>query len=100
MSNTMNFEQFKERFEPIKNHLNPLADLEGLMFHLGEKELAYVRQQESGTIWTVHLIDGVRVIASVFSSVDREGYLVARNAIAAGSYYEVIDDDDMEERDE
>lgn len=66
-NNTMNWEEFEEKFKPIFNHIeakhNPSPDLEsccavnGRMFEVNCDQEEFVRQQDPNKVWTVIVTD-------------------------------------------
>jgi hypothetical protein len=86
MTNTpikMSEQEFDRQFPLLTNHLNPLAtwvigDGPGCLFETYGEELAFVRQQDPRTVWT--LVDGDegdQYVVSGFHFVNRIGYLVS-----------------------
>jgi len=61
----MTYEEFIKDHNPIRNHLNPDAPLEGHMFETYGPEVAFVMNHK-GTVWTVfddeHIEKGVYYI--------------------------------------
>ena len=49
----INFEQFIEKYKPLKNHLDDNASYDGLMFETYGEELEFVRKQDNNKIWTI-----------------------------------------------
>jgi hypothetical protein len=76
-------EEFDARYPLLTNHLNPHAswafgDGPGCLFETYGEELAFVRQQDPRTVWT--LVDGDegdQYLASGLHFVNRIGYLVS-----------------------
>ena len=77
-------DEFDRRFPLLSNHLNTSAswafgDDGGCLFETYGEELAFVKQQDSGCIWT--LVDGDLYVISGFHFVNRIGYLISREAL-------------------
>ncbi len=84
--------RFRERFAPLKNHLNPHAPFDGCMFETFGAELEYIRTQDPALVWTVIDCDGSMTIESGCHFVNRLGYLVASRPRPDTSTYAVEDD--------
>lgn len=76
-------DEFDDRFKLVPNHLNPNAswsygDGPGCLFETYGEELAFVRQQDPLTVWTlVDGDDGDMYVVSGFHFVNRIGYLIS-----------------------
>ncbi len=86
MTNTLielSEEEFDARYRLMTNHLNPDAswaygDAPGCLFETYGEELAFVRQQDPRTVWTlVDGDDGDQYLVSGFHVVNRIGYLIS-----------------------
>jgi hypothetical protein len=87
---------FDEQYPLLPNHLNPNAgwaygDLGGgCLFETYGEELAFIRQQDPRTIWTlIDGDDGDLCVTSGFHFVNRIGYLVSSIPVPAGTFIEV-----------
>ncbi len=87
---------FERQYKLLPNHLNPNASWEygdsgaGCLFETFGEEIAFVRQQEPRTIWT--LIgggDGDLYVVSGCHFANRLGYLVSKAPVPAGVVIEV-----------
>jgi hypothetical protein len=75
---TITDDELDEQFEFIKNHLDPNASLDGVMFETFGKELEYVLKQPINHVWTYQDDDnGDPCIVNGFHMVNRIGYLVS-----------------------
>ncbi len=88
-------EQFDEQFPLLTNHLNRHASWAygeggGCLFETYGEELAFVRQQDPRTIWTLVDADGDdQAVISGFHFVNRVGYLVSQVPVPEGVSIEV-----------
>ena len=80
-------DEFDDRYPLVHNHLNPNAswafgDGPGCLFETNGEELAFVRQQDPQTIWTlVDGDDGDMYVISGLHFVNRIGYLISTVAV-------------------
>lgn len=88
-------DEFDEQYALLPNHLNPNAswavgDAGGCLFETYGEELAFVRQQDPATIWTIiDGEDGDLYVISGFHFVNRIGYLVSKTPVPDGTFIEV-----------
>jgi hypothetical protein len=89
-------DEFDERFPLMPNHLNPNASWScgdsgaGCLFETFGSELAFVRQQDPRTIWTlIDGEDGDLYLVSGYHFVNRIGYLVGSTIVPDGVFIEV-----------
>lgn len=69
--------QFWSEYNPIKNHIDDNASLDGLMFETYGDELDFVKSQPDNLIWT-YCDDGeTAFLSSGYHLVNRLGYLIA-----------------------
>ncbi len=92
----MTEDEFDERYPLVPNHLNPNATWSlsdsggGCLFETFGKELAFVRQQEPRTIWTlIDGEDGDLYVVSGYHFVNRVGYLISKVPFPEGVLIEV-----------
>lgn len=96
----LDFETWRERFEPIKNHFNPDRGYDGCLFETygAEKDFIWsVVQDSPGSIWTLH--DNGQ-IASGWHFVDRAGYFFCARPFGADEDFIVGEPEDDESDDE
>jgi len=83
-------DEFDARYPLMANHLNPDAswtyfDGPGCLFETYGQELAFVRQQDARTVWTLtDGDDGNQHLVSGFHFVNRIGYLVSKVPVPDG----------------
>ena len=82
-------DQFAEQYPLRTNHLNPHAAWEdehgGCLFETYGEELAFVRQQDPLTVWTlIDGDDGDLYLLSGFHCVNRIGYLLSEQPVPEG----------------
>jgi hypothetical protein len=82
-------DQFAEQYPLRTNHLNPHAAWEdehgGCLFETYGEELAFVRQQDPRTVWTlIDGDDGDLYLLSGFHCVNRIGYLLSETPLPEG----------------
>ena len=88
-------DEFDRQYPLLKNHLNPNASWvygegPGCLFETYGDELAFVRQQDPSTVWTlVDGDDGDQYLLSGFHFVNRIGYLVSTIAVSESVDIEV-----------
>ena len=76
-------DEFDDRYTLVPNHINPNAswaygDGPGCLFETYGEELAFVRQQDPSTVWTiVDGDDGDMYVISGLHFVNRIGYLIS-----------------------
>ena len=84
---TITEEEFDATYDFVPNHLNPHAswgcgDGPGCLFETYGEELAFVRSQNSATVWTLlDSDDGNLYLASGYHFVNRIGYLIATTPV-------------------
>jgi hypothetical protein len=74
-----NFEDFIEKYKPIKNKIDKNASYDGLMFETYKEELDFVVAQNPKKIWTI--INGeseTTWLIAGFHFVDRMGYIISK----------------------
>jgi hypothetical protein len=86
---------FAAQYPLRANHLNPTAGLAygegaGCLFETYGEELAFVRQQDPRTVWTlIDGDDGDQYVLSGFHLVNRIGYLVSTGPVPEGATVQV-----------
>jgi hypothetical protein len=85
----MSEDEFDQQYPLMANYLNPHAgwavDDTGCLFETYGEELAFVRQQDPATVWTlVDGDDGDQFLVSGFHFVNRIGYLVSTIPVPEG----------------
>jgi hypothetical protein len=104
---TINLEITEDEFDatyPLRsNHLNPnaswlIGDGPGCLFETYGEELAFVRQQDPRTVWT--LLDGEddnQLLLSGYHFVNRIGYLISTTLVPDNQAIQVCIPMDSEE---
>lgn len=69
-------DRWEKTYRPIKNHINPNASWNGLMFETYGEDLDFVIAQSDENTWTWVDGDDGTYIVSGFSLVNRIGYFV------------------------
>jgi len=74
----MTYEEWIEKYEPLTNHLveGGNAPYDNTMFETYGDELDYVRENNSGRIWTLVETEGNTFIVPGFHLVNRLGYFI------------------------
>ena len=73
----LDYEDFLEKYTPIKNHLCQNASFEGCMFETFGEELSFIRTHAlRKCIWTVIDCDGWYGVTAGYHSINRIGYLI------------------------
>ncbi len=83
---TMTEDEFNEKYNPVKNHLNSDAAFDGFMFETYGPEVDHIRKLNSNTdterkIWTIIEVEGNMYYLSGFHFVNRFGYLVTEELV-------------------
>jgi hypothetical protein len=95
----MNYDEFFNTYNPIKNHLDTNASLNGCMFETFGEELDYVKAQPNKLIWTYCDDGDTAYLVSGFHLVNRLGYLVGSKPFT-GKEYTTVHLHTWEENDE
>jgi hypothetical protein len=70
----MTYEQFVEKYKPVKNHLETNAAFDGFMFETFGFEVEHVKATPAKHIWTLVDAEGQDVICAGWHLVNRIGY--------------------------
>lgn len=77
---TINFEQFEDIFQPIKNHIDENASYDGFMFETYGEEIDYVKSIDNNKIWTIISTENEESwFIPGFHIVDRLGFIICSN---------------------
>lgn len=90
----LSYEDWKQQYKPIPNHLNPNASYDGLLFETYGDESAFITAQPQNAVWTLLDCDGKLVLGNGCHVVNRMGYVVTEVPVPEGVDIEVVDDDD------
>lgn len=72
----MDYETFKQEFQPIKNHLNDDAPWDGCLYETSGDEINHVKSVPLNRVWTL-VDDGESVvILNGFHFINRIGYII------------------------
>lgn len=85
----LSWEQFVDRFKPIKNPYTDSDAHDGTMFETFGKELEFVKKQPNEKVWTFLAEDDVTWISEGYHFVNRIGYFVTEVPAAPGAVYEI-----------
>ena len=91
------WEQFIERFKPIKNHLDSNASCDGLMFETFDEEYAFVvakHAENPNLVWTYLDCDGGTAIVSGWHYVNRIGYFITELPATQGEEFQIFEPDE------
>ena len=72
-------DDFYEKFNPIKNHIDDNASFDGCMFETYGEELEFVqktKETKPKTIWTILDCNGKLYVGAGYHYVNRFGYLI------------------------
>lgn len=95
----MTFEEWADKYRPMKNHINGNASMDGCMFETYSPELDYVRSRRESLVWTwVEDDDGHDMIVPGYHLVNRIGYLIATRPNEEAADFEGVYLDDEEDR--
>jgi hypothetical protein len=79
---------FWNKYQPIKNHLEPDAAWDGFLFETYGPELEYVLSRvPDGVVWTLLDCDGELIVGSGYHFVNRVGYFVTTKAAPEDAYF-------------
>lgn len=90
----LSYEDWKQQYKPIPNHLNPNASYDGLLFETYGDESAFITAQPHNAVWTLLDCEGKLVLGNGCHVVNRLGYVVTEVPVPEGVDIEVVDDDD------
>jgi len=91
----LTFEEFEEKYKPIKNPLNPGQGWDDFAFETYGEDLELVKSVPNEHIWTVMDCDGQFVVGNGFHFVNRFSYFITEVAHDENDCIEVIDEDDL-----
>jgi hypothetical protein len=75
----MTFEEWEEKYQPIKNPIDSNASFDGMMFETYGEEFEAVKAADPAFVWT-WLDDGeFSTITNGLEMVNRMGYFIASN---------------------
>jgi hypothetical protein len=87
---TLTFGQFRRRFRPVANHLDPHATFDGCMFETYGPDWHHVKALPPEYVWTVMSDDeGGIYISNGRHFVNRLGYLVSDVPVPSALAFEV-----------
>ena len=92
----MSYEEWFEKFKPVKNHLDDNASYDGCMYETFGAEVAHVRERELSKIWTLIDLDGREYVSEGYHHVNRMGYFITEVAYDLDHFYNVPVLDDAE----
>jgi hypothetical protein len=86
--------EFDRRFPLLANHIDcnatwAFGEGPGCLFGISHEELAFVRAQPAGQVWTLVDCDEGMSVISGFHFVNRIGYLVSTHPVRADTVIEV-----------
>jgi hypothetical protein len=88
----MSYEDFVEKFKPVKNTLCAHANADGFAFAVTGSEYAAVLaafERNPGTVWTCTHGDGTMWITEGIHRFNREFYLITKKPAQDGRFYEI-----------
>ena len=77
MEKTLTFDDWIEKYNPIKNHLVDHGSFDGCAFETYDEELEFVQSQNPYNIWTLVCAEDSYYIVPGFRWVNRENYLIS-----------------------
>jgi hypothetical protein len=77
MEKTLTFDDWIEKYNPIKNHLVDNGSFGGYIFETYDEELEFVQSQNPHNIWTMVNVGDESYIVPGFRWIDRENYLIS-----------------------
>lgn len=88
----ISFDEWVERFKPVKNAIKPTEVYDGFMFETYGAEHDVVAKAEQNNIWTLLDSDDGQQIDSGYARVNRMGYFITEVPAPPGVFMSVIDD--------
>ncbi len=85
----MSYDEFEEKYVPIKNHLNVNAPFNGCMFETFGEELIHVLAESRTKVWTV-FDDPATLLISGYHITNSLGYIITEQPLEQ-DYMEVYD---------
>jgi hypothetical protein len=77
MENTLTFDDWVAKYNPIKNHIVDHGSFDGLVFETYGDEVAFVASQNPNNIWTMVWAEDCYAVVPGFRWVNRENYLIS-----------------------
>ena len=97
----MSEDEFYEKYNPVKNHLDANAAFDGCMFETYGTEVEYVsafaKNENKNKVWTIIEAEGNFYYLSGYHIVNRFGYLITEEAVPENEEYEVLLDTEVDE---
>ena len=82
MEKTLTFDDWVEKYNPIKNHIVDHGSFDGLIFETYGDEVAFVQSQNPNNIWTMVWAEDCYAVIPGFRWVNRENYLITEKPYA------------------
>ena len=77
MEKTLTFDDWIEKYNPIKNHIVDHGSFGGFIFETYDDEVAFVASQNPNNIWTMVWAEDCYAVVPGFRWVNRENYLIS-----------------------
>jgi hypothetical protein len=77
MEKTLTFDDWIEKYNPIKNHLVDHGSFGGYIFETYDDEVDFVASQNPHNIWTMVWAEDCYAVVPGFRWVNREHYLIS-----------------------
>lgn len=97
-------DEFDERFNMVKNHIDTNASFNECMFETFDEELEYIQEfakENPKRVWTILDCDGDLYFSSGFSFVNRFGYFITEEEVEENTFItvklEMVEDESEEE---
>jgi hypothetical protein len=88
MEKTLTFDDWIEKYNPIKNHIVDHGSFDGLIFETYGDEVAFVQSQNPNNIWTMVWAEDCYAVIPGFRWVNREHYLITEKPYAEENLHE------------
>jgi hypothetical protein len=85
----ISYEQWLEKYRPIKNPFDSDAPFEGCMFETYGADLEFVHIQPARKIWTLLDCDGKLILCEGFHYVNRHGYFISEVDFPADFFFSI-----------
>ena len=88
MEKTLTFDDWIEKYNPIKNHIVDHGSFDGFIFETYDDEVAFVASQNPYNIWTLVCAEDSYYIVPGFRWVNRENYFVTEKSFSEDNLHE------------
>lgn len=92
----MTFEEWVEKFKPIKNHTDEEANIDGTLFEIDRFDFLFIKEYDRSKVWTyIEGDDGNYYVSEGIHMVNRMGYFITEIPYEENTFYEILDEIDF-----